>query len=155
MRILLPFLLLYTFSLAGQSGRCLAQDAPEKQVEIFGNIEQMPQLLLKTTNSLNPAQHKRASQLLLVQFIQRHLSYPKITRYSCGPIGTVVVRFTITSEGRIDAESIQCVRDIGPGYGEEAVRVIQLMEQLDWRWVPGKQLGKPVPVQYHIPINFH
>jgi len=45
---------------------------------------------------------------------------------------------------------VQVLRGIGGGCDEEAVRVIKMMP----KWNPGKQRGKPVRVQYRMPIKF-
>jgi protein TonB len=41
-------------------------------------------------------------------------------------------------------------RGIGGGCDEEALRVIKAMP----KWIPGKQSGQPVNVQYDLPIKF-
>ncbi|MBI5914218.1 MAG: energy transducer TonB [Bacteroidetes bacterium] len=42
------------------------------------------------------------------------------------------------------------VRDIGCGCGEEALRVVKAMPN----WEPGTQRGRPVRVQFNLPIKF-
>ena len=51
-------------------------------------------------------------------------------------------------DGRISNAHVK--RDIGGGCGAEALRVVNSMP----RWKPGKQRGKPVRVEYTLPINF-
>ncbi|MBK7343411.1 MAG: hypothetical protein IPJ06_10175 [Saprospiraceae bacterium] len=50
--------------------------------------------------------------------------------------------------------SIQIVRDIGGGTGEETTRVLQQMQEEGIRWIPGEQEGKKVRVVFNLPIKF-
>ena len=45
---------------------------------------------------------------------------------------------------------INVLRGVDERLDKEAVRVIKLMP----KWEPGKQRGKPVRVQYNLPIKF-
>jgi len=62
--------------------------------------------------------------------------------------GTVYLTFVIGSKGEVT--DIKVLRGIGGGCDEEAVRVVENMPD----WIPGKQRGKPVSVQYDLPIRF-
>lgn len=62
--------------------------------------------------------------------------------------GTVVVRFIVESDGSIT--DVRLLRDIGGGYGKEAVRVVKSMP----RWIPGKVQGKAVRSEFMLPIVF-
>jgi len=42
------------------------------------------------------------------------------------------------------------LRGIGGGCDEEAVRVIKMMPN----WIPGRQRGTPVRVQFNLPFGF-
>lgn len=80
-------------------------------------------------------------------FIQRNLQYPQLARDKHIE-GKVYVTFVVEKDGTIT--NIKVLRDIGGGCGAEAVRVVKLMP----KWKPGTQRGKPVRVQYNLPINF-
>lgn len=82
-----------------------------------------------------------------MQFLQENIKYPQMARES-GIQGTVYVTFVVETDGRVT--DVRVLRGIGGGCDEEAIRVIQLMP----RWVPGKQRGKPVRVQFNMPIKF-
>jgi protein TonB len=43
------------------------------------------------------------------------------------------------------------LRDPGGGLGEEGLRVIKLMP----KWIPGRQDGKPVRVEFTMPIKIY
>ena len=62
--------------------------------------------------------------------------------------GTVYVTFVVDTDGSIT--DVRVLRGIGGGCDEEAVRVVQLMP----KWKPGYQDGKPVRVQFNMPLRF-
>jgi len=63
--------------------------------------------------------------------------------------GMIVVRFVVEKDGSLS--DIKVVHDLGYGTGEEAVRVVGLSE----KWKPGIQNGKPVRVNYTLPIQIN
>jgi TonB family protein len=83
----------------------------------------------------------------LRNFIRRTIKYPDLARESSVE-GTVYINFIIEKDGSVSNPKI--LRGIGSGCDEEAIRVIKLMP----RWIPGKQNGKTVRVQYNLPIKF-
>jgi hypothetical protein len=125
-----------------------AQDTTETM--IFHTTEIMPLLLIKTKDS--GADYRQQTEQQLIHFIYSNLRYPPISRNNCVS-GTIVVSFTITAEGLIDPASITCPRDIGGGFGDEGKRLIHLMADLGWQWVPASQGGKNVAVRYNLPIR--
>jgi len=62
--------------------------------------------------------------------------------------GTVYVTFVVERNGNVT--DVKILRGIGGGCDEEALRVVQNMP----KWEPGKQRGKPVRVQFNMPIKF-
>ncbi|HRZ77317.1 MAG TPA: energy transducer TonB, partial [Bacteroidales bacterium] len=62
--------------------------------------------------------------------------------------GTVYVTFVVEKNGAVT--DVRVLRGIGGGCDEEAIRVIQAMP----KWNAGKQRGKPVRVQFNMPIKF-
>jgi len=82
------------------------------------------------------------------KFIQENIVYPrkKSERIS----GTCYITFVVEKDGSVTG--VKLLRGISGGadYGEEAMRVIAMMPN----WIPGKQNGKLVRVQYNIPIKF-
>jgi len=81
------------------------------------------------------------------EYIARNLRYPEIAAEN-GISGRVYVQFAINSKGQL----VDCivVRGIDPALDKEAVRVVMSSPN----WVPGKQRGKAVKVQFTFPINF-
>lgn len=84
----------------------------------------------------------------LFYFLAQSVQYP----YECqkrGIQGRVICQFVVTKNGKI--EDVHVVRSGGhPLLDREAVRVLKSMP----KWKPGKQRGKPVRVQYTVPVNF-
>lgn len=59
----------------------------------------------------------------------------------------LVLTFVVKTDGSL--EGIKVIKDLGFGTGEEAVRIMKKSP----KWNPGLQDGKPVRVQYHLPIQ--
>ncbi len=82
-----------------------------------------------------------------IRFLQENIRYPQLARESSIQ-GTVYVTFVVELNGAIN--DVRVLRGIGGGCDEEAVRVIKAMP----KWIPGKQRGKPVRVQFNMPVKF-
>lgn len=82
-----------------------------------------------------------------IRFLQENIKYPQMARES-GIQGTVYVTFVVEPDGSVS--NVRVLRGIGGGCDEEAIRVINAMP----KWNPGKQRGKPVRVQFNMPIKF-
>jgi TonB family protein len=65
-----------------------------------------------------------------------------------GVTGTVYITFIIEKDGTLTNAKV--LRGIGSGCDEEALRVVNMMP----KWNPGEQKGKPVAVQFNLPIKF-
>ncbi|MEO8535727.1 MAG: M56 family metallopeptidase [Flavobacterium sp.] len=61
--------------------------------------------------------------------------------------GKVNMRFTVEKDGSVT--EVIVVKDLGYGLGEEANRVLRLSP----KWIPASEKGKPVRVQYDLPIT--
>lgn len=83
----------------------------------------------------------------LMKFIGDNLKYPAISQEN-GVQGRVICKFVVSATGVI--ENVQVVRSLDPSCDKEAIRVIKSMP----KWIPGKQNGKAVPVNYTVPILF-
>jgi TonB family protein len=80
-------------------------------------------------------------------YLMSNIKYPA-EAHQKGIQGKVFVSFVVTKTGSITSAKI--VRGVDPLLDQEAMRVVQSMPT----WIPGKQGGKDVDVQYTIPINF-
>ena len=78
--------------------------------------------------------------------IQKKIEYPEMAR-KAGIEGQVIVQFVVNKRGKV--ENPKVVRGIGGGCDKEALRVVKKAE-----FSPGMQRGKPVKVQFTLPITF-
>lgn len=83
----------------------------------------------------------------LMEFLGRNIKYPQYAREN-GIQGTVVIQYIVQPDGKIT--NVEVLRGIGGGCDEEAIRVVSIMPN----WAPGKQYGKPVRVEFTLPIRF-
>jgi TonB family protein len=80
-------------------------------------------------------------------FIAKNTRYPATAREQ-NIHGRIIVSFVVERDGSLS--DVHVTRGIGGGCDEEAVRVIKLSPF----WKPGAAQGKPVRVQYSVPITF-
>lgn len=78
--------------------------------------------------------------------LMRKVNYPD-EAIKAGVEGRVIVQFIVTEKGQV--EKAKVVRGIGAGADKEALRVVRETE-----FTPGLQNGKPVRVQYSLPVVF-
>ncbi|AMR31144.1 energy transducer TonB [Mucilaginibacter sp. PAMC 26640] len=81
------------------------------------------------------------------KYLSKNLRYPAIAREN-NVQGRVVLTFVVERDGSLT--DIKVLRPLGSGTDEEAIRVLKSSP----KWSPGIQNGRPVRVQYSIPINF-
>ncbi|MCK9422782.1 MAG: energy transducer TonB [Bacteroidales bacterium] len=82
-----------------------------------------------------------------ISFLQSNIKYPEEAK-ELGIQGKVFVTFVVEVDGSIT--DVRVLRGIGGGCDEEAIRVVKSMP----KWIPGKQRGVPVRVQFNLPIKF-
>lgn len=124
---------------------------PEPEVEeIFKVVEQMPRFP-GCEDLGSDEEKKQCAQKKLLEYIYANIKYPPIAREN-GVEGMVVVKFVVDKDGSISAPEV--VRDIGAGCGDEALRVVRSMNDNNIKWIPGKQRGRPVRVQFNLPVKF-
>jgi len=111
----------------------IAEEEEIEEEEIFTVVESMPQF--------------PGGDAARMKFLQENIKYPQLARES-GIQGTVFVTFVVEVDGSVT--DVRVLRGIGGGCDEEAVRVIKEMPS----WVPGRQRGQPVRVQFNMPIRF-
>jgi len=82
-----------------------------------------------------------------IDFLLANICYPQLAKEK-EIQGTVIICFTIDEFGNIS--DIKILSSVGGGCDEEAIRIIKLMP----KWKPGMVGGKPVRVQFYMPIKF-
>jgi periplasmic protein TonB len=104
------------------------EEAEQEPDDFYIIVEQMPELIggLET--------------------IQKNIRYPEMA-LRAQISGRVIVQFVVNERGEV--ENPQVVRGIGGGCDEEAIRVVSQA-----KFVPGHQRGRPVRVQYSVPVVF-
>ncbi|MFK7775451.1 MAG: energy transducer TonB [Saprospiraceae bacterium] len=120
---------------------------PAPQEEIFKVVEEMPRFPGCEQKGIGRTELKKCSQDEMLKFVGENVKYPEIAKEN-GLEGRVIVQFVVGRSGKI--KNAQVLRDIGGGCGKEAIRVVNSMP----KWIPGKQRGRPVNVQYTLPVSF-
>ena len=100
----------------------------ETQDDFFVVVEQMPQLIGGLAS------------------LQKKVRYPEMARRAAIE-GRVTIQFIVNEKGRV--ENPKVIRGIGGGRDEEALKAVMTA-----RFKPGMQRGRPVRVQYSLPIVF-
>ena len=83
----------------------------------------------------------------LMQYLSSHIKYPVIAEKN-GIQGRVICTFVVECDGSIT--DVRIAKSVDPSLDKEAVRVVSSMP----KWIPGKQDGKPVRVEYTFPVTF-
>jgi periplasmic protein TonB len=110
-----------------------AEEESEEERQIFMVVESMPEF--------------PGGEPALYKYLAENIKYPQMAKES-GIQGRVFVTFVVERDGRVT--DVRVLRGIGGGCDEEAIRVVAGMP----KWAPGKQRGKPVRVQYNLPVKF-
>jgi TonB family protein len=121
------------YQISGNANALPREDTTAEETQIFIVVESMPEF---------PGGDKA-----LYKYLADSLHYPRAAIEN-NIQGRVFVTFIIEKDGSIS--NVRVLRGIGGGCDEEALRVVQNMP----KWIPGKQRGKPVRVQYNLPIKF-
>ena len=115
--------------------------------EVYKVVEQMPMFPgCEQLGGSNQELQECATKAML-EFIYGNIRYPKQAR-EAGIEGTAVVTFIVGKDGELLEPRI--VRSVGAGTDEEVLRVVEEMPA----WIPGKQDGRDVQVQFNLPIKF-
>ena len=113
-------------------------------------LAQEPEKPDKEVTRLDAFPEFQGGDAALMKFIMKNIKYPKEARQK-GTQGKVLATFVIGTDGSL--EQIKLLEDVGDGCGEEALRLIKLMDEKKL-WTPGKKDGQNVAVQFNLPINF-
>ena len=121
------------FSISGSLFETLLDVATSKEDTVYQIVEQMPQYT--------------GGEEAMMKYVAENIKYPQEAKDK-NISGRVFIGFVIEKDGSVS--NVKVVRGIGGGCDEEAVRVIKEMP----KWKPGMQKGKPVRVNYMMPIFF-
>lgn len=104
------------------------EEAAEEEDDFFVLVEEMPELIGG------------------LQALQKEVQYPE-RALRANIEGRVYVQFIVNEKGEV--ENPRVIRGIGGGCDEEALRVVKMA-----KFKPGLQRGRPVRVQYNLPVIF-
>ncbi|NQY08757.1 MAG: energy transducer TonB [Flavobacteriales bacterium] len=82
-------------------------------------------------------------------YLEKNVKYPKYEKDN-NIQGRVYVTFIVGKEGKVREARILRSVEGSINFDPEALRVVNEMPD----WIPGMQRGKPVSVQFNLPINF-
>lgn len=108
-------------------------DDPQSQEKIYDKVDQMPEF--------------QGGHEELISFLVKSIQYPDEAKKK-GTQGKVFVNFVVGKDGSITNAKI--LKAVDPLLDAEALRVINAMP----KWIPGKDKGKEVAVQFTLPISF-
>ena len=136
--LILPVAMAVTFILSlGFSGIVSAaeQDSPTSPQDepVYKVVEEMPKF--------------PGGQDALTNYMVTNVKYPENARKN-GVQGTVFVTFVVEKDGKISDARV--LKGVDEELDKEALRVVSEMP----KWSPGKEKGKPVKVQFNLPIAF-
>jgi len=117
----------------GQGDQTKSQKSEQTQEKVYDKVDQMPEF--------------PGGQSELINFMVKSISYPAEAKKK-GTQGKVLVNFVVGKDGAISSAEI--LRTVDPLLDAEALRVVNSRP----KWIPGKEKGKDVAVQYVLPINF-
>ena len=122
---------------------CISSEKQEEMIEptesraadgeVFQVVEEMPEF--------------PGGMAECMKFLGKNIKYPA-EAIEKGIQGRVIVQMIIEKDGTLTNAKI--ARGVDPLLDQEALRVVNLSP----KWIPGKQRGKPVKVQFNIPIKF-
>jgi len=118
---------------------------PDLDEVIFINPLEFPRFPGCEDLDISQSEKKKCAEEKMNEFIYSNLKTPEAHESSIE--GMIVISFIVDKEGNIVEPKI--LRDFGGGFGKEGLRIVESMPQ----WIPGKQFGKPVRVQFNLPIR--
>ena len=104
--------------------------------EVFLMVDEMPQFMGGDLATFR-------------NWVMENVRYPE-EAMNKGIEGMVVVRFCIDKDGYIKENMTGIIKSPDKSLSDEVLRVLKSSPQ----WVPGKQKGKNVIVQFTLPVNF-
>jgi len=126
------------------------KSSSSKFEDMVGIIEEMPRFPACEDQKLNNRELEECSKSALLKYIYDNLEYPDKAKKE-GLEGRSIIQFQIDVDGSM--KNVKLARGFDEECDEAALKIIQKM-QSEYKWVPGKQRGRLVKVQYTIPIQF-
>lgn len=127
-------------------------EVPEEIIEepeIFTIVEDMP-VYPGCEGAGSKEEIQNCTNNEIYKYIAKNTKYPAMAK-DAGVSGTVYIRYLVNEKGKVS--NVEILRGVagGSSLDKEAVRVIESLPSMK----PGKQRGKPVRVQYTVPVKFN
>ena len=107
--------------------------ASQSNQNVYDQVEQMPEF--------------PGGMPAMIEFLQTNLKYPEdAKKQNVG--GRVMVMFVVETDGSLS--NVRVAKKVFPSLDAEAVRAVKSMP----KWKPGKEKGKPVRVNFTLPVVF-
>lgn len=142
LQMTLPF----TFSLP----KGTAQLGEDKE-EVFKVVEEMPRFPGCEEENVPEGEMVQCSNRKLIEYIFTNVKYPREAK-DAGIEGTAIVSFVVDKDGWV--KDIKVARPLHERIDAEVIRVVKQMNEMDQRWIPGRQKGQAVNVQFNLPVKF-
>ncbi|HMQ08502.1 MAG TPA: TonB family protein [Saprospiraceae bacterium] len=119
--------------------------------EIYVTAEKMPRFPGCEDDWLADSEKNECAKQKFLKYVYSNLKYPAHAREK-GIEGMVIIEFIVEKDGSISQSRI--VRDIGANCGDAALEVVNSMNSMDQKWIPGRQRNRLVRVMYTLPVRF-
>ena len=120
--------------------------------KVYKIVDQMPLFPGNNCGDITDYKmRKQCADVAMLNYVYDNIRYSKKAKEK-GVEGMAVVSFIVEPHGAIS--NIAVVRNPGAGLGKAAAKVIKKMREEGMRWEPGLRKGKPVRVQFNLPVKF-
>lgn len=119
--------------------------------KVWQRASQMPLFAGCESTGSTYSERKKCSDSKLITFIKSNLKYP-LQAAKNKTDGVVLIQFIVEKNGSVS--NIKIIKDIGDGCGQEAVRVIEMINSKKLFWQPGIQGSQAIRFQYTLPVEF-
>jgi TonB family protein len=117
----------------------------------FYVVEQMPRFP-GCEHLTDKQERKTCSDRTFLEYLHNNLKLTPLQVQSC-VVGTVVIQFVVETDGSVT--NTKAMRDIGVDYVQSALNAVESMNENGIRWIPGRDKGQAVRVQYNVPVRIH
>lgn len=114
-------------------------------------VETMPRFPGCEDKDVTDEEKQSCAQMEMLQFIYKNLRYP-YEAIKRDIEGMAVVQFVVLKNGDIGGAVVK--KDPGGRCGNAALWIVNRMNFICDKWVPGAQDGKAVKVQFTLPVRF-
>lgn len=118
--------------------------------EIFVMAEVMPRFP-GCEMLANRIEKEKCANQKLMEYIYSNIQYPS-QAIKNNIEGRVTVRFVVNQDSSVS--NIEILKDIGGGCGEVVKKVIESMNSMSAKWLPGMQGGRKVDIYFTLPVIF-